>query len=445
MSKKIKIVMVGGGSYNWSPRLLCDLVQTPELEGSEVVLLDIDLKAAKNIKAAIDRVCADNGKKFSFIATSDENKAFKDCDFVIITINTGGLETMRHDLEIPRKYGIYQTVGDSPGPGGWSRMLRNVPVFEKMTRKIEKLSPRAVVLNYSNPMAGLTGAICQTSNLRAVGLCHGVMGTLNYLSRVLGVDEKDLAVRYGGVNHFFWILDFKVRGQDGYALLRKKLGSSTLLKFDKASEDPAGFSENNHLLFSELFEELGYLTYSADGHTSEFFTGYLTDKEMQKKYKLKGHMIQDRTTKTDEKKKLVSDFISGKQKMLERSRETAVDIMKAMVQNTPFIDVVNLPNIGQIDNLPKGAVVETLGLVDGAGFAPITIGPLPEILRGLTEIHCHVQKMTLEAALTGNEKLAFEALMLDPLCAKLAPTQIRKMGKELMKATAKYLPQFKQK
>jgi alpha-galactosidase len=269
------------------------------------------------------------------------------------------------------------------------------------------------------------------------------MGTLNYLSRMLEVDEKDLAVRYGGVNHFFWILDFKVRGQDGYALLRKKLGSSTLLKFDKASEDPAGFSENNHLLFSELFEELGYLTYSADGHTGEFFTAYLTDKEMQKKYKLKGHMIQDRTSKTDEKKKLVSDFISGKKKMLERSRETAVDIMKAMVQNTPFIDVVNLPNIGQIDNLPKGAVVETLGLVDGAGFAPITIGPLPEILRGLTEIHCHVQKMTLEAALTGNEKLAFEALMLDPLCAKLAPTQIRKMGKELMKATAKYLPQFK--
>ncbi|MEI6422006.1 MAG: alpha-glucosidase/alpha-galactosidase, partial [Lentisphaerota bacterium] len=178
MSKIIKIVMVGGGSYNWSPRLLCDLVQTPELEGAEVVLLDIDLKAAKNIKAAIDRVCADNGKKFSFIATSDENKAFKDCDFVIITINTGGLETMRHDLAIPRKYGIYQTVGDSPGPGGWSRMLRNVPVFEEMTRKIEKLSPRAVVLNYSNPMAGLTGAICQTSNLRAVGLCHGVMGTL---------------------------------------------------------------------------------------------------------------------------------------------------------------------------------------------------------------------------------------------------------------------------
>lgn len=444
MSCKLKIVMVGGGSYNWMPRLLCDLVQTPELENSEVVLLDINLVAAKDVKAAMDRICSGSGKKFSFTATSDENRAFKNCDFVIITINTGGLETMRHDLEIPEKYGIHHTVGDSVGPGGWARLLRNVPVFEKMTRKIEKLSPHAVILNYTNPMAGLTGAVSAVSSLRTVGLCHGVMGTTNYLSRMLGVDEKDLSLRYGGVNHFFWILDFKVRGKDGYPILRKILGSSTLLKFDKASKDSAGFSENNHVLFAELFEEYGFLTYSADGHTSEFFSGYLTDKDKIRKYKIKDHSIKHVRAMTDEKRKLVQDMISGKEKILERSRETAVDIMKAVSTNTPFIDVVNLPNVGQIDNLPRGAVVETLGLVDSAGFAPIAIGPLPELLRGFTEVHCHVQKMTLEAALSGNRKLALEALMLDPLCAKLAPSQTRKMGLDLMEATREYLPQFKQ-
>jgi alpha-galactosidase/6-phospho-beta-glucosidase family protein len=443
MSCKLKIVMVGGGSYNWMPRLLCDLVQTPELENSEVVLLDINLVAAKDVKAAMDRICSGNGKKFSFTATSDENRAFKNCDFVIITINTGGLETMRHDLEIPEKYGIHHTVGDSVGPGGWARLLRNVPVFEKMARKIEKLSPHAVILNYTNPMAGLTGAVSAVSSLRNVGLCHGVMGTINYLSRMLGVDEKDLSLRYGGVNHFFWILDFKVRGKDGYPILRKILGSSTLLKFDKTSKDSAGFSENNHVLFAELFEEYGFLTYSADGHTSEFFSGYLTDKDKIMKYKIKDHSIKHVRAMTDEKRKLVQDMISGKEKILERSRETAVDIMKAIATNTPFIDVVNLPNVGQIDNLPRGAVVETLGLVDSAGFAPIAIGPLPELLRGVTEVHCHVQKMTLEAALSGNRKLALEALMLDPLCAKLAPSQIRKMGLDLMEATREYLPQFK--
>ena len=120
-----KIVMVGGGSYNWCPRLLCDLVQTPELENSEVFLLDPNLAAAKEVKSAIDRICKDNGKKFSFTASASEEMAFKDADFVIITISTGGLEMMRHDLEVPERYGIYHTVGDSVGPGGWSRLLRN--------------------------------------------------------------------------------------------------------------------------------------------------------------------------------------------------------------------------------------------------------------------------------------------------------------------------------
>ncbi len=439
---KTKIVMVGGGSYNWSPRLLCDLVQTPELENSEVVLLDINLTAAKEVKTAIDRICADNKKKFNFIATSDEDKAFKDADFVVITISTGGLDMMQHDIAIPEHYGIYQAVGDTSGPGGWSRLLRNVPVFEKMVRKIERLAPNAVVMNYTNPMSGLTGAISAVSKLRSVGLCHGVMGTINYLSKIMGVEEKDLSVRYGGVNHFFWILDFKVKGQDGYPLLRKRLGKSTLLKYDMATKDPAGFSENNHKVFAETFEHYGYLTYVADSHTSEFFTSYLTDPKMIEEFKIKRKKVEGRREGMKTARQFTLDMASGKKKMLERSRETAVDIMKALVTNTPFIDVVNLPNIGQIDNLPRGAVVETLGLVDSSGFAPISIGAMPELLRGLTEIHCHVQKMTLEAALTGNEKLAFEALMLDPLCAKLAPSQIRKMGKELMKATGKYLPQF---
>jgi alpha-galactosidase len=445
MGYDIKIVMVGGGSYNWCPRLLCDLIQTPELERSEVILLDPNLTAAKEIKAAADRICADNKKNFRFIATSNEEKAFKDADFVIITISTGGLNMMKHDLEIPEKYGIYQTVGDSVGPGGWSRLLRNVPVFEKMARKIEKLAPRAVILNYTNPMAGLTGAISAVSSLRSVGLCHGVMGTLSYLRRIFDVEEKDLSVRYGGINHFFWILDFKVKGEDGYPLLREKLGSSTLLKFDKASKDPAGFSDNSHELFAEIFEHYGYLTYSADRHTCEFFAAYLTDRKMMERFKLKRTSTADRRKGIEEARVFALKLASGKEKMLKRSRETAVDIMKALVTNTPFIDVVNLPNIGQIDNLPRGAVVETLGLVDSAGFAPIGIGSMPEILREITEIHCQVEKMTLEAALTGDRKLALEALTLDPLCAKLAPSDIKKMGLELMAATGKYLPQFRVK
>ncbi len=440
---KIKIVMVGGGSYNWCPYLLCDLIQTPELENSDVVLLDINLNAAKDIKNAMDRVCADNNKKFQFIATDKEEEAFKNVDFVIITISTGGLEIMKYDLEIPEKYGIYQTVGDSVGPGGWARLLRNVPVFTDMAQKIEKLSPNAIILNYTNPMAGLTGAISKVTSLRNVGLCHGIFGTRAYLARILNVDATDITLRYGGVNHFFWILAFSVKGKNGYRLLREKLGKDTLLKYDKASKDPSGFSDNNHKLFSELYENYGHLTYSADRHTSEFFTGYLTDLKMMEKFKLVRTSIADRQKSLDKARKFALDLVDGKEKILPPSTETAVDIMKAFVTGKPFIDVVNLPNTGQIDNLPRGAVVETLGLVDASGFSAINTGSMPKSLRQISEVHCNIQLMTLEAAMSGNKKLALEALTLDPLCAKLAPSEVKKMGSELLAVTKEYLPQFK--
>jgi alpha-galactosidase len=311
-----------------------------------------------------------------------------------------------------------------------------------MARKIETLAPHAVVLNYTNPMAGLTGAIYEVSGLRAVGLCHGVFGTIYYVSKALGVEEKEMSFRYGGINHFFWILDFKVKGQDGYALLREKLAGGTLEKFDIEVGDPAGFSQKNHKLMATLFEHYGYLTYTADDHTSEFLPTYLTDLAMIEKFKIHRKTIQGRHEKFGESRQLTLDLADGKKPMPSRSRETAVDIMKSFVTNTPFVDVVNLPNIGQIDNLPRGAVVETLGLVDGSGFAPITIGSLPPVLQNLTEVHCNVQKIALEAALTGNRKLAFDALMLDPLCSRLAPSNIKKMGAELLEATRAYLPQF---
>lgn len=442
MSKKIKIVMVGGGSYNWCPRLLSDLIHTDELSGSETFLLDPNLKAAREIQAAMTHLAKTLGRDFRFIPTSDEDMAFKDADFVVVTVSTGGLDMMRHDLEIPENYGILHTVGDSVGPGGWSRLLRNVPVFEKMARKIEKLSPKAIVLNYTNPMAGLTGAIAQTTSLRTVGLCHGLFSTYVLIRRLLQVEEKDISVRFGGINHFFWILDFKVRGEDGYPLLMEKINGFSLNEaLDRAPRDtPRAY---DYCLCDELLRHYGMLTYIEDRHTCEYFPGYLTDPAMLKRFKLVRTTVGDRRKWLRDSREYTLKMAAGKEKILPRSHETAMDIMKAFVTNTPFVDVVNLPNVGQIDNLPRGAVVETLGLVDSAGFAPIAIGAMPEPLRSLLETHCQVQKMTLEAALTGNRKLALDALTLDPLCSKLAPSDTRKMGLDLMRATRNFLPQFK--
>ncbi|OGV51189.1 MAG: hypothetical protein A2X49_15450 [Lentisphaerae bacterium GWF2_52_8] len=441
--KSPKIVMVGGGSYNWSPRLICDLIHTPELEGAEIVLLDLNLKPAQKVKDAAVKMAETLKRRFKFTVTRNEDLAFSKADFVIVTISTGGFKTMRHDLEIPERYGIYHTVGDSVGPGGWSRALRNIPVFAAMARKIERLSPNAILLNYTNPMASLTGAVAAASSLRSVGLCHGVFGTYKMLEQIFGVTEKELSVRFGGINHFFWLLDFKVKGQEGYPLLRKKLKGKSLDGLMGSDKDSAGFEHTNHMFCDELLKEYGYLTYAGDRHTCEFFTAYLTNIELMKKFKLVRTSIVDREKMFTEARQRVLDLASGKMKPFEKSRETAIDIIRSFATNEPFVDVVNLPNQGQIDNLPRGAVVETLGLVNARGFSPIATGPLPERLRALLEPHCIVQKMTLEAALSGDKEIALQALMLDPLCARISPSKIREMGLSLMEATKAWLPQFK--
>lgn len=438
-----KIVVVGGGSTNWCPTLLCDLAHVPELEGSEIVLLDPDHEAAGLIRAVFDRICTDNKKAFSCRVARTEEDAFSGADFVLITISTGGLEMMKHDLAIPDKYGIYQTVGDTVGPGGWSRLLRNIPVFTAMAEKIERLAPRAIVLNYTNPMAGLTGALFRASRLRCVGLCHGIVGTRYYLSRIFGVEMKDLALRFAGVNHLFWITDFTVQGRAGYPALEERLAGGTLLRFDKASKDPMGFSDNNHMVFSELYEQYGLLGHSADRHTCEFFTRYLTDPKMLESYKLVRTTMARRREMNRESKTLAKRMAAGTEPMMPPSSETAAQILKAVIRNEPFFDTFNLPNTGQVENLPLGAVVETPGMMDGAGFTPLAMGALPMTVRQVTEVHCHVQMMILEAAVTGNRRLALQALEMDPLCAHLAPSQIARMGGELIEATGAFLPQFR--
>lgn len=444
MSYSPKIVMVGGGSYNWCPRLLCDLIQTPEMEGAEVVLLDPNVQAAEEVRAAGEVIARSLNRRYRLWATRDEAEALRGADFVLITISTGGLEAMAYDLSIPETYGIFHTVGDTAGPGGWARALRNVPVFVHLAQQVERYAPRAVVLNYTNPLAVLTGTIARVSGLRVVGLCHGVFENYQVLQKLLDVEEKDLAVCFGGVNHFFWFLDFAVRGQPGYPLLREKLAGRALDEaLHEGTADALGF-HSHHMLCEELFSEYGYLPYVGDRHTCEFLPGYITPNTSSlERYKLVRTSVQERYGYRDKARQWTLDLISGKAKPSARSRETAVDIMLAFWHGRPFMDVVNLPNVGQIDNLPRDAVVETLGVADGLGFRAITTGPLPPVLQQLVAPHCQEQLMVLEAAIKGDRKLALEALMIDPLCAHLSPRQVREMGLELMAATQEWLPQFR--
>ena len=441
-----KIVMVGGGSYNWGPSLLSDLVQAPEMEGSEVVLLDPDLQAAAEIRAVAERYAAVFGKTFHLRVTNDEASAFRDADFVMITISTGGLDAMALDLAIPEKYGVFHTVGDTAGPGGWARTLRNVPVMVHLGQQISRYAPHAVVLNYTNPMATLTGALAESSGLRVVGLCHGVFDNYHMLEKLFGVQEKDLNVRFSGTNHFFWILDFTVKGQSGYPLLREKLGTRTLddVLRDLMRDDEQDTLHRNFALSSELYTQYGYLPYFGDRHTCEFIPGYITPTtDSLAPFRLVRTTIEQRKETRLAARDKALKLAAGAIPPPARSRETAVDMMVALSTGKPFIDVVNVPNIGQVDNLPRRAVVETLGMVDHLGFRPIAAGPLPPFIQPLVAPHCACQLVTLDAALKGDRELALQALMLDPLCSHLSHTRIRDLGTDLMAAQRDLLPQFK--
>lgn len=446
MKNKVKIVLVGGGSVNWSPKLICDLLLTPGIENAHYTILDIDEHAGLNMKAYGEKLKSAMSLDCEFSYTSCQKEAFNEADFVLITISTGDLDAMEYDLSIPEEYGIYQTVGDTVGPGGWARALRNIPVFIEMAKNIEKYSNNAVVLNYTNPLSILTNVFYKVSNLRTVGLCHGLFGVYSMLMKIFDLDtEDDIKVNFGGTNHFFWIIDLKIKGKDGFKMLRDKIGNATLSKIvTDAYIDGAGF-HSDMLVTSELFEHYGYLPYVGDRHISEFFSNYLSgNEESLLDYKLIRTSIKDRRENKEKGKNRLKNYLNGSVDLpeLKRSRETAADIIGAFVNDREFIDVVNLPNIGQIQNLPLGSIVETLGIINSLGFTPISVGDLPTSILNLVQPHIINQNRIVQAGIEGDLGKALSALYNDPLCAHLSIPKIREMGLRLLKAEQEFLPWF---
>jgi alpha-galactosidase len=416
----------------------------------DFALLDTDAPRAQAIQALFAAKLREwRVRRVRLRAVQDAPRALAGADVVIIAISTGRLEAMRHDLAIPEKYGIYHTVGDTAGPGGWSRALRNIPVFRRYSRLIRRYAPEACVLNYTNPMGALTKVLAdEIGGHRVVGLCHGLFECYDVLRAIFDLPrEEDIQVRFGGVNHFFWILDFRVRGAAGYPLLRARLRGRNLAELVKEKHtDAMGWSSDKRLT-GELFRQYGYLPYVGDRHTCEFFGDYITSRAQMKRLKLVRTTIEEREQGYAAAALRIAQWTQGRKAdwgPLKRkpSRETAADIIKAVAFNEGFCDVTNLANVGQIDNLPRGAVVETLGYVNAAGFAPLTAGPLPEPLRTLVAPHAEVQLQTVRAGLAGDLDEALRALAADPVCAHLPAGAIRRLGRELLEANRRHLPQF---
>jgi alpha-galactosidase/6-phospho-beta-glucosidase family protein len=435
------IVIVGGGSNAWTPKIVRDMMLTPAIADSRFVLYDVRREAAELVAAFLKKLASRLGTGATIVATDDRRRAFDEAQYLVITISTGGLDAMARDLAIPEEYGIWHTVGDSVGPGGWARTIRNYVVFEDLARDINRWAPGAMVLNYTNPMASLTDALARSCSGPVVGLCHGLFENLEFLVAHYGLEnESEVSVQYGGVNHFFWTTRITARGRDLLPDLRATVRRRGFTALRRAcSADPAE-ARSYRELATALFGETGVMPYLGDRHTSEFFSEYLTDRTTLRRYRLERTSIADRRAMFRDRDRALRAMVKGEipEEFLRRSRETAADIIAAHATGRPFIDVGNLPNAGQIANLPRGPVVETAVRVDGNGFSPICFGELPQPVLGLVEPHAHVQATLVRACRERNRDLAFAALRLDPLCAHLTGDRVREMGERLLRAHRRF-------
>jgi alpha-galactosidase/6-phospho-beta-glucosidase family protein len=433
---------VGGGSYQWGPKIILDVALNEALRGGRLILHDINGEALDEMyewgRKALDR----SKGYLKLEKTQRLEEALRGADFVVLSISTGGLDATALDLEIPARYGVIQTVGDTVGPGGLFRSPQNIPVVLEIARTMEEYCPHAVLLNLTNPLTVLTRAVTKATSVKAVGLCDELFSTLGMLSRMFDVPEEAINVGVAGVNHFIWITDISVHGRSvtGEAFRRISGGEAREISLSDADGDSDPFT-NTWGFRTELCRLYGYLPAAGDRHVCEFLPGYLRDAEERQRFDLRVTTVDVRRKRLAADRESVRRMVRGDEPIPSgRSREEISDIMAAMWTGEDSVNIVNLPNAGQVRDVPLGAVVETYGALNGVGASGIVFGELPPPVAALVHPHVFNQEAIVQAALTGDENLAFRAFLNDTLVGS-GPDE-RRMFEEMVEVQREYLPQF---
>jgi alpha-galactosidase/6-phospho-beta-glucosidase family protein len=435
-----KIAFVGGGSYQWGPKIILDVALNERLRGGTLVLHDISAEALDDMfdwrRKAIERATADLKLEKTLVL----EEALRGADFVVLSISTGGLDATALDLEIPARYGVVQTVGDTVGPGGLFRGLRNIPVVVEIARAMERFCPEAVLLNLTNPLTILTRAVTMATSIRAIGLCHELFSTLGMLSKMFEAPEEAINVRVAGINHFIWVTEVSVHGRDvtGEAFRRIAGGEAREISLSDTDGNTDPFV-NTWGIRTELCTLYGYLPAAGDRHVCEFLPGYLQDEKERERLDLRVTTVDVRRDRLAQDREMVRRMIRDDEPIpTRRSREEISDIIAAMWTGEDSVNIVNLPNAGQIRDLPFGAVVETYGALNGAGASGIVFGELPPPVAALVHSHVFNQEAIVLAGLTEETDLAFRAFLNDPLVGNRADA--RDMFDEMLEAQRGYLP-----
>jgi alpha-galactosidase len=435
-----KIAFIGAGSLEFTRALARDILTFPLLEDATLALMDIDAERLEFSRKSVQRIIELGNYPAKVEATIDRATALEGADVVLCTILAGGTEVWRHDIEIPKKYGVDINIGDTRGPSGIFRALRTIPVMLSIVKDMERYCPNAVLLNYTNPMAMLCRAMQRRSSIRLTGLCHSVQGTAMMLARWIGAPMEEITYTCAGINHQAWYLEYEWNGRDAYPLIRE------------AVQRPEVYNEE--IVRNEMFLHLDYYPTESSGHNSEYNWWFRKRPDLIEKYCthgtgwnpgeyayiLKEYQEREHTWRDEARQWFAEDTPIS----LEREYEYAAYIINALLGGEIFHFNGNVPNTSLVTNLPEGACVEVPVYVDKAGFHPVHVGPLPPQCVTLTHLNVMVEEIAVEAALTGNPRLAFQAIAHDPLTAAvLSLAEIREMVNEMFERNRDYLPQFK--
>ncbi len=419
MTRKI-FTLIGAGSTVFTPGLLKDLVNSKSSDNFEVRLYDINYESAEIMARVGTRIASNNGSKMTVTAFANRRDAIKNSDFITTTIAVGSAAGWKADLEIPRKYGIHQTVADSVGPGGVLRALRHIPQLVSIAEDVSELAPNAWFINYSNPLTANVRAISKYTNVKVIGLCHGTMHTRSKLLSDLGIESEGTHAIFAGINHLCWLIDLKRGSKNLYpeliAAVKKAAGNiSSDTNRDEGIHSPVS---------ADLFETFGLYPAPGDRHVAEFFSGYLKLRaNSDLKWGLQGglDMTEEYIGQKHDLWEELKGQASGVMPIADRDNQEAerlVSITEALISGENHLELaVNMPNEGKISNLPSNAIVEVPAIIGGNGIHGISIGVLPAGIAAVLTQRIHQQEITVEAARTVDRRLAIQALYMDPLVA----------------------------
>jgi len=448
-----KIAIIGAGGTVFPLRLIGDLLSFPALRDATFALMDIDLGRAGETAACARELAAHHGFPATFEVTDDRRAALDGAGYVIVTFQVGGLDAYAHDVQIPRAYGVDQTVGDTLGPGGVFRFLRSAQAYADIARDMRELCPAALLINYANPMAMACWYLSELG-ITTVGLCHSVQGTSRMLARQLDVPYEDVLFTCAGINHQAWFLEFRTRDEDLYPRLRETMtrrhlggGRVGALDRDTGDHSDAGRGDSDYEGGTErvrtaIMDAFGYFHTESSHHASEYLPYFRKSPELTRRFIANRWDYYEICSARDagDQNRALLDRLKAE---LAPSVEYGAVIVNAMETNEPAVIYGNVPNHGLIDNLPAGCCVEVACLVDGNGVQPAHVGSLPPQCAAVNRTNVNVQELAVQAALTSSRDHVYHAVMLDPLTsALLTLDQIRAMTDELFAAHADYLPQF---